>query len=686
MGMQLQLLQKLWEDHSRVIYGYLLKLSKDPDFAADLLQDLFCRLGQNDELLGRMGDQPRGFLLRLAYNSLVDKVRRDEARERVFAKMGIDGSEPSVGAADPDMSELERALRAALEQLPEEQRVVVMARYLGRQTFEEIAAAHGISINTAASRFRYGVDKMRGELRVLYESLNGRETRQTDKTMKESNWFQSEQDLADDPLIRPLEARRVPSASVLSWLEMVPGTDLAEPELENVPFDGTDVEGAEEPAPELSNEEAMVILDERAWDGTWDEAEPPMGFEDIAKHVLRAEDAREMGDPAGFLGWLLEQSEAQDPDGVGGQGGADGDSALPTGSEAVLGPVEDPEEQAGAGSDPGGLRVGLVRQPGILRPMSGLALSVAGGTGPDVAGNRVMAASVARALKSVAMLSLNGVVAGEDPVLGEAVVVQETEARQAMDIDGQSIAVGNQGDLHNVDLEATVFGEPQTQWVEERAEGIERASADVAAQGADRMQSEAMYITSVSGRPGVGVVPGAGAPLFREEPVEVAPSDLKQALDRLQADVNNPVVVDVDTVLGELEIRNRPEFNPVPPDVRFEVAEVRGSEILGVQHDTRLDVDSGVQIGNPQMETADSGDLQNGDLLRAAAGVEWIQPSADVMAQLPAPEDDSLELFSAPLKEQEAQAQSDTGWATVGAAGATTALGMTGRSDKREEK
>jgi hypothetical protein len=200
------------------------------------------------------------------------------------------------------------------------------------------------------------------------------------------------------------------------------------------------------------------------------------------------------------------------------------------------------------------------------------------------------------------------------------------------------------------------------------------------------MQSEAMYITSVSGRPGVGVVPGAGAPLFREEPVEVAPSDLKQALDRLQADVNNPVVVDVDTVLGELEIRNRPEFNPVPPDVRFEVAEVRGSEILGVQHDTRLDVDSGVQIGNPQMETADSGDLQNGDLLRAAAGVEWIQPSADVMAQLPAPEDDSLELFSAPLKEQEAQAQSDTGWATVGAAGATTALGMTGRSDKREEK
>ena len=66
MGMRLQILQKLWEDHSSVIYGYLLKLSRDPDFAADLLQDLFCRLGQNDALLERMVEQPRGFLLRLA--------------------------------------------------------------------------------------------------------------------------------------------------------------------------------------------------------------------------------------------------------------------------------------------------------------------------------------------------------------------------------------------------------------------------------------------------------------------------------------------------------------------------------------------------------------------------------------------------------------------------------------------
>ena len=62
-------------------------------------------------------------------------------------------------------------LAAALGELPEEQRAVVHLKLWEGLTFEEIAAALDISPNTAASRYRYGIDKLRGRLRPLHEEI-----------------------------------------------------------------------------------------------------------------------------------------------------------------------------------------------------------------------------------------------------------------------------------------------------------------------------------------------------------------------------------------------------------------------------------------------------------------------------------------------------------------------------------
>jgi RNA polymerase sigma-70 factor (ECF subfamily) len=58
-----------------------------------------------------------------------------------------------------------------LTSLPEEQRAVVFLKLWQDFTFEEIAQTLAISPNTAASRYRYGIDKLRGELRLIYEQL-----------------------------------------------------------------------------------------------------------------------------------------------------------------------------------------------------------------------------------------------------------------------------------------------------------------------------------------------------------------------------------------------------------------------------------------------------------------------------------------------------------------------------------
>jgi RNA polymerase sigma-70 factor (ECF subfamily) len=55
--------------------------------------------------------------------------------------------------------------------LPSEQRAVAHLKLWEGMTFEQIAAALELSPNTAASRYRYALDKLRSRLRPLYEEI-----------------------------------------------------------------------------------------------------------------------------------------------------------------------------------------------------------------------------------------------------------------------------------------------------------------------------------------------------------------------------------------------------------------------------------------------------------------------------------------------------------------------------------
>ena len=65
------------------------------------------------------------------------------------------------------MEEAGLALQSALAELPDEQREIMILRVWGQLTFEEAAAALDISPNTAASRYRYALAKLKERLRPL---------------------------------------------------------------------------------------------------------------------------------------------------------------------------------------------------------------------------------------------------------------------------------------------------------------------------------------------------------------------------------------------------------------------------------------------------------------------------------------------------------------------------------------
>jgi len=105
--------------------------------------------------------------MRTAWRRWIDRQRRDHVRrEHAEAQPVI-----FADAVDPDESAFRAALGEALEELSQDQRVVVHLKLWEHLTFLEISEVLGISANTAASRYRYGLDKLRTLLRPIYEEL-----------------------------------------------------------------------------------------------------------------------------------------------------------------------------------------------------------------------------------------------------------------------------------------------------------------------------------------------------------------------------------------------------------------------------------------------------------------------------------------------------------------------------------
>jgi RNA polymerase sigma-70 factor (ECF subfamily) len=162
-------LAKVYDEHAQALFGYLMDFTGNEADARDLLQELFVRLARGGALNEAIRSE-RGWLLRMARNLAVDLIRRRGTRDRNYEafRAEVSGISP---APDPDERAFQTALESALSELPLEQREVVHLKAWAGLTFEEIAETLQISQNTAASRYRYGLDKLRTRLRPLYEEI-----------------------------------------------------------------------------------------------------------------------------------------------------------------------------------------------------------------------------------------------------------------------------------------------------------------------------------------------------------------------------------------------------------------------------------------------------------------------------------------------------------------------------------
>ncbi len=163
-------LERLYDAHAQALFGFLLNFTRNEADTHDLLQEVFIKLARQPDLLTGVREE-RAFLIRLAHNAAIDLMRRRAARERCHEQLAGETAVPFAPTADTEDLAFREALSAALAELPPDQRAVVHLKLWEDLTFEEIADALQISPNTAASRYRYAIDKLRVHLRPLYDEI-----------------------------------------------------------------------------------------------------------------------------------------------------------------------------------------------------------------------------------------------------------------------------------------------------------------------------------------------------------------------------------------------------------------------------------------------------------------------------------------------------------------------------------
>ncbi len=156
--------EALYRRHNDSLYRYLLRLAQNRDAAEDVFQEVWSKI-----IKSRANYRPTAkfstFLFRVAHNCFIDYIRRNKRHTHIAA---IDPDTRPNPADEPELSTekefARRRMANALRTLPEEQRDVFLLYEEAGLSIDSIATATGVNRETAKSRLRYAVAKLRAAL------------------------------------------------------------------------------------------------------------------------------------------------------------------------------------------------------------------------------------------------------------------------------------------------------------------------------------------------------------------------------------------------------------------------------------------------------------------------------------------------------------------------------------------
>ena len=154
--------------HKNKVFTYIILIVKNQQLAEDIFQDTFIKVIRSLKD-GKYRDNGKfvSWVIRIAHNLTIDHFRKEKQistfsnedyEADIFNSRKLsDGTIEDILVENQIVSEV----KLLIEELPEDQKQVILLRHYGGLSFKEIAEQTGVSINTALGRMRYALINLR---------------------------------------------------------------------------------------------------------------------------------------------------------------------------------------------------------------------------------------------------------------------------------------------------------------------------------------------------------------------------------------------------------------------------------------------------------------------------------------------------------------------------------------------
>jgi RNA polymerase sigma-70 factor (ECF subfamily) len=161
-------IETLINRHRSKVYTYILLTIKNQQLAEDLFQETFIKVIQSLRS-GKYRDNGRflSWVIRISHNLIIDHFRKEKQMNAVSnddSDLDLFNSKKLADQNIEDIlvnNQIMYEIRLLINELPDDQREVVLLRHYGGLSFKEIAEQTGVSINTALGRMRYALINLR---------------------------------------------------------------------------------------------------------------------------------------------------------------------------------------------------------------------------------------------------------------------------------------------------------------------------------------------------------------------------------------------------------------------------------------------------------------------------------------------------------------------------------------------
>ncbi len=154
--------------HKNRVFTYIILIVRNQQLAEDIFQDTFIKVIKSLEE-GKYKDNGKfvSWVIRIAHNLTIDHFRK-EKQINTFSNEDYEtdifnSKRLSDGTIEDSLVEKQivKEVRLLIEELPEDQKQVILLRHYGGMSFKEIAEQTNVSINTALGRMRYALINLR---------------------------------------------------------------------------------------------------------------------------------------------------------------------------------------------------------------------------------------------------------------------------------------------------------------------------------------------------------------------------------------------------------------------------------------------------------------------------------------------------------------------------------------------